>query len=770
MRKQLAAALSLTLAVSTLFSAGSFAAPKTKQIDSFRPLTSFTVPGVGIAEIIAATPDGSRLFYTSAGLGSIGVVDLTAPSKPKQLSAIDVGGEPTSVTVTPDGKTALVVVIASKREIGEVPEIKPGKLIAIDTTTLEIKGELAIGNHPDSIALTTLNGQNVAVIAIENEPLYVDDKGVRTDEEKPGLEGDISGPGFVQIVNINNKDISKSTLRSIEFSSAQLKAKGLLYPEDPQPEFVDIRNGKAAVTLQENNGVAIIDLQTSKMTSLFSSGKPVKQKADLTEDGKAAFTGSYPEDVSNEEHAGSRMSDAIAWNAAGTTLYTADEGELDYTGGRGWSVWSSAGKLLWSDKGTLEQKASEYGYYADTRSDAKGIEVEGIETAVFGSKEFAFVGSERGSFMAVYDISKPTAPALVQLLPTGTRPEGLLALPQKNLFLTSDETTGTITIFEGISGVYKAPDSHPTIVSKPGVSWAAISGLAADSKNSNVLYAVPDVVMEPYIYKLDLKDGEAKLSHHIAVNEDGKLASIDMEGIVVDTSIVKDKQAGFWLASEGNALFKDEEYMANLLIQVDSKGAIVRKVALPEEIDSAEGGFIRNNGFEGVTLSSDGRYLLAPIQREYAKDTKVNGVSYARIARYDLKTSAWDFFLYPLENTNTKGDWIGLSEIVNLGKDKYAVIERDKLIGGAAKLKSVYTFTLDGLKPFNGLTEETSSVAGSVVKKSMVLDLTATIAPFEKLEGLTVTANGKVWAAIDNDGGNHLSGLYTVANLKDINK
>ncbi|WP_373231001.1 esterase-like activity of phytase family protein [Cohnella sp.] len=770
MKKQLVAALSLALVASTLFSAGSFAASKTKQIDSFRPLTTFAVPGGGIAEIISATPDGNRLFYTSAGLGSVGVVDLTIPAKPKQLSAIEVGGEPTSVTVTPDGKTALVVVIASKREIGEVPEIKPGKLVAIDTQTLKIKGERAIGNHPDSIALTTLNGQYVAVIAIENEPLYLDDKGVRTDEEEPGLEGDISGPGLVQIVNINNADISKSTLRSIEFTPEQLKAKGLLYPEDPQPEFVDIRKGKAAVTLQENNGVAIIDLQTSKLTSLFSSGKPIKQKADLTEDGKIAFTGSYPEDVSKEEHAGSRMSDAIAWNAAGTTLYTADEGELDYTGGRGWSVWSAAGKLLWSDKGTLEQKASEYGYYADSRSEAKGIEVEGIETAVFGKKEFAFVGSERGSFVALYDISKPTAPALVQLLPTGMRPEGLLALPQKNLFLTSDETTGTITIFEGVSGVYKAPANKPTIVSKAGVSWAAISGLAADAKNSNILYAVPDVAMEPYIYKLDLKQGEAKLSHHVAVKENGKLANIDMEGIVVDTSIVKGKQAGFWLASEGNAKFKDEKYMANLLVQVDSKGTILRKVTLPAEIDSADGGVIRNNGFEGVTLSSDGRYLIAPIQREYAKDAKVNGVSYARIARYDLKNSAWDFFLYPLEKTDTKGDWIGLSEIVNLGKDKYAVIERDKLIGGAAALKAVYTFTLKDLKPFNELTEETSSVTGSVVKKSKVLELKATISPFEKLEGLTVTPNGKVWAAVDNDGGEHLSGLYNVANLKDIIK
>ncbi|MBW5448852.1 hypothetical protein GE107_22685 [Cohnella sp. CFH 77786] len=770
MRKPLAAALSACIALSAMWASGAFAAGKPSQVDSFKPLARFAVPGGGIAEIIAATPDGSKLFYTGAGLGTIGVLDITNPAKPKQLAAIDAGGEPTSVAVTRDGRTALAVVIASKREIGEKPEIKPGKLLAIDTKTLKIRGSLDIGNHPDSIAVTTVNKQTVAVIAIENEPIYLDDKGVRIDEDKPGLPGDISGPGFVQIVTVNASNIGKSKVRTVTFNERQMAEKGLLYPADPQPEFVDIRSGKAAVTLQENNGVAIIDLKSAKLSGLFSAGKPVKQPADLSEDGKVAFTGSYPEDVAKEENAGARMPDAVAWNAAGTALYTADEGELDFTGGRGWSAWSPAGKLLWSDKGTLERKAAQYGQYDDGRSEAKGIEVEGMETAVYGKKEFAFVGSERGSFVAVYDIAKPASPAFVQFLPTGSRPEGLLAVPQKNLFLASDETTGTITLFQGISGSYAPSANNPTLIADPGVSWAAISGLAPDAKNSQVLYAVPDAAMEPYIYKISLNKGTAKLTYDAAVLDEGKPAHLDMEGITPDTSILAGEHPGFWLASEGNAAFKKEDYMGNLLVQVDSHGKVLKKVALPLEIDSADGGVIRNNGFEGVAVSSDGRYLLAAIQREYAADQKVGGTSYTRIARYDLQQNSWDFFLYPLEKTSVKGDWIGLSEIVNLGNDRFAVIERDKQVGGAAKLKAVYTFTLDGLKPFAGVTEETSDIAGSVIRKTKALELKDTIAPFEKLEGLTVTPDGKVWAAVDNDGGQHLSGLFAVANVKDILK
>jgi hypothetical protein len=53
---------------------------------------------------------------------------------------------------------------------------------------------------------------------------------------------------------------------------------------------------------------------------------------------------------------------------------------------------------------------------------------------------------------------------------------------------------------------------------------------------------------------------------------------------------------------------------------------------------------------------------------------------------------------------------------------------------------------------------------------SLVLELKDTTAPFEKLEGLTVTPNGQVWTAVDNDGGLHASSLNAVAKLTDINK
>ena len=61
----------------------------------------------GVAEIVAATPNGQTLFYTSADAGVLGVVDITNPARPVLLPRVDVRingvGEPTSVAISPDG-------------------------------------------------------------------------------------------------------------------------------------------------------------------------------------------------------------------------------------------------------------------------------------------------------------------------------------------------------------------------------------------------------------------------------------------------------------------------------------------------------------------------------------------------------------------------------------------------------------------------------------------------------------------------------------------
>ena len=172
----------------------------------------------------------------------------------------------------------------------------------------------------------------------------------------------------------------------------------------------------------------------------------------------------------------------------------------------------------------------------------------------------------------------------------------------------------------------------------------------------------------------------------------------------------------------------------------------------PEPIDPI--GKVRSNGFEGSTISSNGEFLLAAIQRNYQGEVAVDGVLYTRIARYSIAGESWEFFLYPLDpGLGT----IGLSEITNLGSDVYAVIERDDQWGGLAAIKRVYSFTLEGVEPFDGrmLPDQLEGLdlTGKVIEKTLLFDVLEDFVPFEKVEGLTLSAGGDLWAVLDNDGG-----------------
>ena len=741
-----------------------------EKVNSFRPLRRFLVPDGGSAEIISATPDGKRLIYTNAVLNRVGIVDISRVRDrgPILLSDIAVDGEPTSVAVAPDGSHALVCVRKAVFAVGAPPVPTRGEIAIVDLDSGMITGSIPIGTYgPDALAVTRIQGETVAVVAIENEPILVDANGNYVAGDAPGQANDIGPKGFVQVIVVNWSQPILSEIADVRFDDeAQLAALGCPFPADPQPEFVDIRGTRAAVTLQENNGIAIIDIgdpRNPALKSLFSQGKVADRPADLKRDGAISFADAYPSGAGASATVGMRMSDSIAWNRDGTVLFTADEGELNFTGGRGWSAWRPDGTFLWDDAGALEQEAAFRGQYSDARSASRGVEMEGLDTGVFGDREFAFVASERGGFLAVYDITKPLVPSLVQLLPTGVRPEGVLAIPSRRLLLTADEgdgVSGTISIFEGIGGLFTGTYKQPVLraASSDGF-FAGLSGLAADPTRERALFAVPDDALVSTIYRIEALGKRASIVKHAAVTKGGAQAKYDLEGIAFDSSIqAPAPSGGFWLAAEGNARFGASNYLPNLLVQTDGAGAVLDEIRLPEDVDpstkpASADGKIRNNGLQGVCVSSDGRHVLACIQREYLNEPAVRGILHTRIARWSLETDAWEFFLYPLEITTLAGDSIGLAELVNLGMDSYAVIERDRQLGSLAAVKRVYLFRLDGVVPFPGVVGPSSDLTGKVIQKRLLTDVLDDFTPFERVDGLALTRGRTLWAVLDNNAG-----------------
>ena len=112
------------------------------------------------AEIIAATADGMILVYSDSPAKVIGMIDISDPSDPQPLGSIQLEGEPTSVAVK-NGKA--YVGINTSPNFTE----PSGHLLVIDIATKNKVGRFDIGGQPDSVAVSP-DGTFVAV-AIENE-------------------------------------------------------------------------------------------------------------------------------------------------------------------------------------------------------------------------------------------------------------------------------------------------------------------------------------------------------------------------------------------------------------------------------------------------------------------------------------------------------------------------------------------------------------------------------------------------------------------------
>ena len=561
------------------------------------------------------------------------------------------------------------------------------------------------------------------------------------------------------------------------------------FPEDPEPEFVDINEAnQAAVTLQENNHVVILDLATGTVVSDFSAGTVDLVQVDDNENDlieQTSSLGNVP-----------REPDAVTWTSI-NTLATADEGDLD-GGSRGFTVFDKDGTVLFGSGNSLEHLVARIGHYPEDRSENKGAEPEGIEYGVYdhGAERFLFVGSERSSVVAVYSLGKDGSssdPELVQVLPATLEPEGFLALPDRDLFIASseedsrdDKIRASITIYQR----FRAGSDYPKIVStdRPDgspIPWAALSGLGLDPVDPNVAYTVYDsFYRQSRVFRLDLSGQPAVIDQEIPLDDaNGALqqtlnqtalalpeagdfdpaALINGDGTVnLDPEGVAAREGGgFWVVSEGSgnlvAGVSDPENRPfaspNLLLRVAADGTIEEAVTPPIELTRNQLRF----GFEGVTATADAVYVAFQRAWQDAGDP----ADRARIGRYDLSGGGWTFAYYPLDDpTSPNGGWVGLSDITYLGSDTFAVIERDNQAGPDAAIKRITTFSIAGVD-FLPATAANLTVLSKTLVTDLIADghLSTTAGPvLEKWEGLLALPDGTAVIVNDNDGVDDSSG------------
>ena len=446
---------------------------------SFTEIKTIPVGGQGAAEISAYDPATKKLFVVNNSVGNnrIDVFDLTNINSPVILAPINTavfGGFVNSVSVS-NGKVAAAIEANVKTNNGRV--------LVFNTTNYSVLANVEVGALPDMVTFSP--DGNFILTANEGEPndAYT-----------------IDPLGTVSIISVNeNYSVTTLDFSGFEGRAAQLKAKGFRlfgknasFAQDIEPEYIAVSENskKAWVTLQENNGMALIDLNSKTITDILPFGfkdynafgntidasdepapltpvidfKSWPVKGMYLPDGIAVLPNNNVPFVftANEgdqrEYTGfnetrrigssSVVLDPIAFPNASALKMNANLGRLNITttlgdtdgdgdfdelysyGSRSFSIWHGlTGELLFDSKDFIDKKANEFGKYPNSRSDDKGCEPEGITIGRVGNKNLVFVGLERANAVIVFELSNPQKPNFVQWLNTGVGPEGVLFVP-----------------------------------------------------------------------------------------------------------------------------------------------------------------------------------------------------------------------------------------------------------------------------------------------------------------------------------------------------
>lgn len=707
----------LTLTATLLATTASIAAAET-----FNRIASFPVEAnnpdaeTSSSEIIIATDDGMTLIYSDSPAEGIGFVDITDPKAPRQGGFMAMGGEPTSVTVM--GAKAYVAVNTS------ASLTKPsGKLVVVDIASKAIEGEFDLGGQPDSIAHNKDN--TILAIAIENE---------RDESVNDGAMPQAPS-GFLSIVTLTDGAVTQAGIKRVELTGLSE-----IVPEDAEAEFVDFNAAdEIAVTLQENNYIAIVDAKTATVIGGFSAGSVAVDGVDTKNDGAIDFSGT--------KSAVPREPDAVKW-LDNDRLVVANEGDLD-GGSRGFTIFNRDGSVAFDSGNALDVRAAQLGHYPDFRN-KKGVEPEGLEVAKFGDTQYIFIAEERSSLIAIYQ-DTGAEPVYMQAVPSGISPEGLVAIPARNLLATANEVD---LREDGLGGshvmIYQLAEgeaAYPQIVSELDaaghpIGWAALSGAVADADKPGILYAVSDSVLygAPAIYEIDATAKPARIVNKTLVTRNGAVAQkLDLEGITLDG------KGGFWLASEGDTA----KLVPHALYNVNAAGEIKKEVAYPAELLAGE----TRSGSEGIAAigTGDAQVLWIAIQREWKDDPK----GQVKLVSYTPATGEWGAVRYPLEAA-PEGGWVGVSEITVHGDYAY-VVERDNQIAGKAALKAIYRVPVSELVP--------APLGGELplVHKELVRDLVPDLKAnngyvVDKVESFAIDAAGTGYVITDNDGTDDSSG------------
>ncbi|WP_139958606.1 choice-of-anchor I family protein [Flavicella sediminum] len=432
------------------------------------------VGGEGAAEISAFDAVSNNLFTVNVEQQEISIYNISNLNAPVKKASISLSsyGSPNSVAVY-EGKLAVAVEAPVKQN--------DGKILVYNTATSALENTYSVGALPDMVTFS--KDGKLIVCANEGEPndaYTIDPMGTVSiiDREK-------------NLVTTLDFTAFNSQEAALEKDGFRVFGPGADLAKDVEPEYIAVsKDSKTAwVSLQENNGIAKINLETKNIEAIYPLGYKdynlpnnsidASDKDDNTVLRNWNVKGMYQPDAitavniqgveyiisanegdardydgfSEEVRVDDLILDESVYPVSGdfqneinlgrlkttTTLGDANsDGKVEQIysyGARSFSIWSANGNLIYDSGNSIAMHTMALTPAVfngkDKRSDDKGAEPESVEVLNIGDERYIlFVGLERNNQVLLYDISSPSSPEFLTILETSgdEGPEGLLVI------------------------------------------------------------------------------------------------------------------------------------------------------------------------------------------------------------------------------------------------------------------------------------------------------------------------------------------------------
>jgi DNA-binding beta-propeller fold protein YncE len=315
-------------------------------------------------------------------------------------------------------------------------------------------------------------------------------KAIVANEGEPSDEYDIDPLGSVTIINVETFEGNTLTFEDVEIpEGVRVFGPNATPAQDLEPEYVAVSpdGSTAYVSIQENNAIAIVDMEAEVISAvvplgfkdysleenaidasnedgminiqpwpIFGMYQPdtlatfeiggetfvvtanegdARDYDGFSEEARVADVTLDPEAFPNAEElqAADQLGRINMTTTLGDTDGDGDYDELYVYGGRSFSILDAEGNMIYDSANDFEVITAELAtsYFNsngfnddfDGRSDDKGAEPEAAATGVIGDQTYAFIGLERTGGVMVYNVSDPTAPVFVTYVASNI-PEG----------------------------------------------------------------------------------------------------------------------------------------------------------------------------------------------------------------------------------------------------------------------------------------------------------------------------------------------------------